>query len=338
MIYLCPQPNPFRYRLWLQDLKGQLEPSMADFNFQIFDGARVDAGEIAAAAMAMPMMSDVRIVEVTGLLDRLRSDTKQQTREERALLLEALPDLPAETLLILAEPSAQRSKDWRGRFGKLNKRERELVTGLSQSGQLETVELPTPRNRELDRWIEKRCADKSLRCDRRALAALGARAGHDLLLLETELDKLAAFADGDLLTVEDVESLVTDYREEPIWQLANAVFSQQPREAIASLAQLEAQGFTPYQILATLGSQLRLIAAVKGDNAPDDVIASSLQAHPYPVSLARRRARHYTESQILYLYDLMQEADYAMKSQPHADQILEALIGRLVTPALWERS
>ncbi len=343
MIYLCLQPNPFRYRLWLQNLKRRLDPDMADFNFLRLDGATVTAAAVGDAAAVMPMMSDVRIVEVGGLLDRLRAilqrgeaRRKEQARGECTALLTILRDLPVETILVLMEPESSRSKDWRSRFGTLDKQDREFLADLKAREALAVVSLDTPEQADLIQWMERRGAEKGLTCNPDALWALGQRVGHDLQLLDLEMDKLAAYADGASLTAPEVEELVADYREEPIWQLADAVFSQAQGKAMRSLAHLEAQGFTPYHILGTLSTQLRLLAAVKMGNASDEVIASALKVHPYAIQKARRKAHRFSRDRILYLCDLLQEADYAMKSRSHPEQILEALIGRLLMPALWE--
>jgi len=344
MIYLCPQPNPFRYRLWRRDLKRRLDPDMADFNFRHLDGTKSAVAEVGEATALMPMMSDVRIVEVTGLLDRLRAalqqggaERKAQARAERTELLAVLRALPPEILLVLLEPGASGAKDWRARFGALGNQDKELLAGLQTAQKLEVVLLGTPTKTDLLAWIAQRGAAKNLLCTPEAQWALAQRAGHDLQLLDLEMDKLAAYADGDPLTMQEVTELVADYREEPIWQLADAVFSQSRRAAVTSLAHLEAQGFTPYHILGTLSSQLRLMAAVKMSEAADAAIAAALRVHPYAVRRARGKARRFSRSQILYCCDLLQEADYAMKSRAHPEQTLEVLIGRLVTPALWTR-
>ncbi len=344
MIYLCLQPNPFRYRLWLRDLKGQLDPDMADFNFLGLDGARTSAAEVGDAAAVMPMMSDVRIVEVTGLLDRLRpilqkggTERKAQARTERTELLAVMRDLPAETILVLMEPAVSSARDWKSRFGALGSRDKAELAALETRQALAVVRLDTPQKTELIAWIEQRGAEKGLTGTPDALWALGQRVGHDLQLLDLEMDKLAAYTDGAALTVQDVAALVTDYREEPIWQLAEAVFSQSQAQALTSLAHLEAQGFTPYHILGTLSSQLRLITAVKLSDAADEVIATTLKVHSYAIRRARGKAGRFSRRQLLHFCDLLQDADYAMKSQAHPEQTLEVLIGRLITPALWER-
>lgn len=343
MIHLCLQPNPFRYQLWLRELKKQLDPDMADFNFQRFDGTKVTAAEVGDAAAAMPMMSDVRIVEAEGLLDRLRSDLqkgsaerKELARAERRELLDILRDLPAESILVLMEPESSRAKDWKSRFGPLGKSDKEILSDLQTERTLSVVSLSTPTKQELIKWIEQRGKAKKLACDTEALWALAQRVGHDLQLLDLELDKLAAYANGDTVTKPEVEDLIADYREEPIWQLADAVFSQSRRKAITSLTHLESQGFTPYHILSTLGSQLRLMAAVKMSDSSDDGIAATLKAHPYAIRMARGRANRFSRSEILYFCDLLQDADFTMKSQSHPEQTLEVLIGLLVTPAMWK--
>ncbi len=335
MIYLCLRPDPFRYRLWLQDLKRKLDPAMADFNYQELPGRESSLADITDAAYAMPMMDAARIVAVTGWLQARRGSGRKPDDAERAALLSRLAQLPAETWLVFAEPEMRGLKNWQGAFGPLAQTETAQLQALAQDGRLEVVPLDAPHAKELPAWIQKRCRAKQMACADDAVRELGLRAGHDLQLLDTELDKMAAYADGAVVSVEDVRAMVTDYREDPIWGLADAVFRQERSRALSSLAHLLDQGLSPIQILATLGSQVGLMAAVRMDKAGDQDIASQMKVSPYALRHARRKAARYSARQIVQFSDMLLEADYAMKSQPHAEAILEELIGRFVTPTSW---
>ncbi len=341
MIYLCQRPDPFRYRLWLQDLKAQLDPAMADFNYQEITDPNLSVHELAQTATAMPLMSDRRIVTVQGLLARLTRQQKgtrvaQQTKDEARRLLHMFDSLPAETHLVLMEPADGTRTDWYRRFQRATQGEGVDADTLRSTGRLKVVNLPRPRARELEAWVQTRCRAKQLACGPPVLSMLAERVGHDLQLLDLELDKLAAYADGAEVAVRDVKALVTDYREEPVFQLGNAVFQQNRREALSILTQLLAQGLNPIQILATLGTQVRLLAAARlATRSSDQEIAQQMGVRPFAITMARRNAQRYTPAQIITLSDMLLEADYAMKSQPDAELVLEILIGRLIFPASW---
>lgn len=336
MIYFCHRPDPFRYRLWIRDLKAGLDPAMVDFNWQRLEGPQISVAEAAAVAHAMPMMSDMRVVEIHGLLQHLmkrkrHKSTRAQGTAEGAELLHMLASLPPETRLVLVEPEARANQGWAQSVKALATAQTPPLEAIG----IESVDLATPQKRQLDDWIRERCRTKNLNCTAAAVRMLHQRVGHDLQLLDMELDKMAAYANGARLSEQAVGAMVADYREEPIWRLADAVFRQERAQAMSAMVQLLEQGLSPIPILATLGTQMRLLAAVKMSRARDQEIVSQMKVRPFAVQRARRNAARFSTAQILMFSDLLQEADFAMKSQPNAEQTLEILIGRLITPASW---
>ncbi len=341
MIYLCNRPDPFRYRLWLHELKAKLDPAMADFNYQEITDSDSPVEELVQAVTALPLMSDLRIVVVHGLLARLARQQEaarpaERARSEAQLLLQTLESLPAESCLVMVEPPDDTRIDWCRRFQKVTRTDSSDLDTLLAAKRIEAINLARPAARDLVPWIQERCREKGLSCGSQVMRILAERVGHDLQLMDQELDKLAAFADGTDLSVRDVQALVTDYREEPVFRLGNAVFQQNRREAMSALAQLLDQGFNPIQILATLGTQVRLLAAIRlSSRTSDQDIAGQMGVKPFAVAMARRNASRYTPAQVITLSDMLLEADYAMKSQPDAELILEVLIGRMVYPESW---
>lgn len=341
MIFLCSRPDPFRYRLWIRERKAELDPTMADFNYQEVTDPNFPVRELVQSVTAMPMMSDRRIVEVHGLLARLARQlevarTAEQARTEAQLLLQTMANLPAESWLILTEPLDGSRIDWSRRFQKASRGLTPTLETLRADRRMEVVNLARPGPKDLEPWIQERCRKKKLACGARVIRLLAERVGHDLQMLDLELDKLSAYANGTDLAVRDVQALVTDYREEPVFRLGNAVFQQNRREALSTLAQLLEQGLNPIQILATLGTQVRLLAAIRlSSRHSDQEIAHQMGVKPYAVVMARRNANRYTPAQVITLSDMLLEADYAMKSQPDAELVLEVLIGRMVFPESW---
>ena len=177
--------------------------------------------------------------------------------------------------------------------------------------------------------------EERLRIASPAVDELVRRASSDLRNLDQELDKLAAYAKGEPISLEAVQELVPDYSEDFIFALSNAVFQQQRDEAMRVLSHLLSQGLHPIQILATLGSQARMLAAVRLSRESPDAIAKALKVKPYAVQRSMRNAARLSPDQVRAMVDMLLEADLKMKSTPHAEAVLETLVGHLVSPETW---
>ncbi len=343
MIHLCAGADPFRYQLFLKDLKAGLDPAMVDFNYAELEAPGASLEDIQREVQALPVMADQRIVAAhkvwTAFADSVRrSGAKgRETLAERWQLgLTALAGMPETTVLVLYEP------DLKPDFKAI--RELPAPTGglavptiedLEREKKLRRENLAAPKRNEMRNWAEFRCSEKRLRIEGPAVDELVRRASSDLRNLDQELDKLAAHAKGEPISLEAVRELVPDYSEDFVFALSNAVFQQQRDEAVRVLGHLLSQGLHPIQILATLGSQARMLAAVRLSHASPDAIAKAMKVKPYAVQRSMRNAARLSPDQVRAMVDMLLEADLKMKSTPHAEAILETLVGRLVSPDTW---
>lgn len=343
MIHLCAGADPFRYQLFLRDLKAGLDPAMADFNYVELEAPGASLEDIEREIQALPVMADQRIVAAhkvwTAFADSARrSGAKgRETLAERWQLgLTALAGMPETTVLVLYEP------DLKPDFKAI----RELpappgglavptIEDLEREKKLRRENLAAPKRNEMRNWAEFRCSEKQLRIAGPAVDELVRRASSDLRNLDQELDKLAAHAKGEPISLEAVQELVPDYSEDFIFALSNAVFQQQRDEAMRVLSHLLSQGLHPIQILATLGSQARMLAAVRLSRESPDAIAKAMKVKPYAVQRSMRNAARLSPDQVRAMVDMLLEADLKMKSTPHAEAVLETLVGHLVSPDTW---
>lgn len=74
----------------------------------------------------------------------------------------------------------------------------------------------------LQGWVADRFRERGVRIERDACAALVDIVGEEKLALALEIDKLATWADGEPLGIEEVERLATPFSEEPPWALTDA--------------------------------------------------------------------------------------------------------------------
>lgn len=358
MIHLCAGADPFRYQLFLRELKAGLDPAMADFNYVELEAPGAALEDVQREVQALPVMADQRIVAAHGIWTAFAGSARRSGATGRATLAErwqlsltALAGMPETTVLVLYEP------DLKPNFKEI----RELpappelmavptVEDLEREGRLIREDrLRVPKREDfrswtqflhswtqfLRDWTESRCNEKKLRIAGPAVDELVRRASSDLRNLDQELDKLAAYAKGESISPEVVRELVPDYSEDLIFALSNAVFQQQRDEAMRALGQLLSQDEHPIKILATLGAQARMLAAVRLSRESPDAIAKAMKVRPYAVQRAMRNAARLSPDQVRAMVDMLLEADLKMKSTPHAEAVLETLVGHLVSPETW---
>ncbi len=100
--------------------------------------------------------------------------------------------------------------------------------------------------------------------DKAAFQKLVEITGFDLRLFAGNLEKLVQFAgDRKTIAVEDVESVLPRTRQDPIFELTNAVTDRNFDAALFYLQSLLARGFFPLQIIAAIINQMRKVLIAK---------------------------------------------------------------------------
>jgi DNA polymerase-3 subunit delta len=100
--------------------------------------------------------------------------------------------------------------------------------------------------------------------DKAAFQKLVEMTGFDLRMFSGNLEKLIQYA-GDRRTIDeaDVESVLTRTRQDPIYEMTNAVTDRNYDAAAFYLKSLLARGFFPLQIIAGIVNQVRRLLIVK---------------------------------------------------------------------------
>jgi DNA polymerase-3 subunit delta len=111
-----------------------------------------------------------------------------------------------------------------------------------------------------------------------ALALLFERTGFNLWALKTQLEKLMSFAgEAKLVTREQVESLSDQFREEPLYELNNAVATRDCESGLLVLNRLLEQNYHPLQLLASLANEFRRLLVAR--EFIDEHLAGKLDPH-----------------------------------------------------------
>ncbi len=179
------------------------------------------------------------------------------------------------------------------------------------------------------------------------------RVGGNMRQLQSELEKLAIYAEGNVITADDVRLLVGKIREDEFMELSDAL---QKRDLGAALRyvqdELQGQGTHPLQLLGTIASitrtllenheRMRLLVRGPFRMSFNDFksrlfpqiereakAAKGRAPHPYAVYAGMQAAARYTRDDLLDALVACADADLALKSSGNGRLVIEGLLLKL---------
>jgi DNA polymerase III subunit delta len=176
----------------------------------------------------------------------------------------------------------------------------------------EVLSYEAPKPRELPKRLVAEARELGFELAPDAARLLVERLGARPLRLRTELERLALWAgEGGVVSVADLEAMVSDTSEEAIWSLADALVEGDEEAALAIAERLLAQGAALPHIIYSVAPRLRQAALAAREleqgKAPSEV-AKGLAMHPYAakilVSKVKGRSPEALERAIEALADL----------------------------------
>ncbi len=322
MFYILHGEDEFGLSEELAGLRARLaegDPAMAELNTTILDGQRLIWGALRHACDTIPFMSERRLVIVYGLLGRLaaggrakgagvgQDEEPASKRTFRDDLADYLPKLPPTTRLVFVE---DRRLPASHPILKVAEAERKGARGFIK-------QFNKPKDGELPGWIRHRARDKAGELDGEAIALLAALVGNDLRTLDQEIDKLLLYADGRTVSGEDVRLLVSQAREESIFDLVDSVGRRETGQALLLLHRLLDEGKEPLYLLAMLARQVRILIQVselRNQGLGQTDITERLKLHPYVVQKAMAQADNFSLRQLEGAHQHLLETDWQIKT------------------------
>ena len=315
-LYLLWGAEDYLREQYLSELKSLCLPEGEDsFSYRRLDGPELDPQALREAVDAIPFLSERSFVELRGVdLNRLAEAEKIQ---------EVLGDIPDYCTVAFVQ-SAQFEPD--GRL-KLIKKLRENAAELHFTAQPQAA---------LEGWIRRRFAAAGKEIDREATQRLVFISGDLMNRLIPEIDKIAAYAQGERVTVEDVEAVANHIPEAVIFTMTDHISRREYDAALAVLAELLSdKANTPIAMLAMLGQQMRRLYAARlaADRrlGADYVMEVCSLRYDYLASKLMASARGFTAEQLKRAVELCAEADYQMKSSSADDtELLKEVVTRII--------
>ena len=325
--------NQAAVRRRLQELREECDAGtgMLSSNLTTLDGTPAPADVIAAASTA-PFLAPSRLVVVPELLDRF--EQRAESRSSRTLdawepffrwVDDEAP--PWARVVFLGTGTSKRNP---------------FLKRLASCRRARIEEFPELRGEALLRFVREEAAARGVRFRRTGQRpeegdpayVLVTNCNGDTLALLNELDKLALYAEGREVTVDDVQLLCPGERTASVWHFIDAALDGDLGQALRSLRGLRQTGESEQGVLALLASGVRQLVTILDlldEGKSEEEIGVAIN-RPFP-NLRRRaidRARRLGREGVAAAYDAIVEADRSLKSGAvDEDLAMEVLVAKL---------
>ncbi len=281
--------------------------------------SNVSYGEAMQSIKSPPFLGEKRMVVIKDLLCGLKADGLKQWQE-------GLSSVPDSTIVILWESMEP---------GKLEKNK--LFKAFKNEAKVHTYPFPVLIGSELSKWVTTRAQELGASFDRAALTSLVERVGSDLWQMNNEVLKLVAYAGGEIITREMVDSMVRASFEDQIFQLVDAVAQKKTTEAIRLLDEERMSGASDHYIFSMLLRQVRILLGVRSmiDTNPrvgKQEVASALKLHPFVAQKSLGQAKQFKLDDLNNTFDLLFALDHGSKTgKVDVEMAVDLVVARMLT-------
>lgn len=306
-LYIFYGEERYLLQTMARQLKELLIPGgFEEFNYHRLTGKGLTVQELAETAEAMPMMADHTLITVTDM-DIFKLDESQRTA-----LIDLLGDFPPYCTLVFLYEQVPYKRD-----GKMKK----LCAALNEY--VQEVEFVQQERSDLLKWLKRRFAATGHDIDQTAADHLLFTCGSLMRGLIPEVEKIAAYAGHERITVADIDAVAEPVLDARIFDMTNAVTARNYDRAAAILADLLRMQTEPIAILAALGKELRRLytARLALDGGKDRVWLKELwsMSSDYPAKLLLQAAKNVDHDWCRQAVKRSQTLDRRMKSQRNMD-------------------
>jgi len=167
----------------------------------------------------------------------------------------------------------------------------------------------------LEKWIivEVQRGDKII--DSEAVKELILFVGNDLWQLSQEIEKLICYVTSDEIVVRDIHNIVHGRVNADMFQMIEAISSNDKSAALILLKKQLASGDDPFHIFSMYAYQVRTLLKVGGmlqDNISDkNVIAKTLKLHPFVVQKSINMLQRLSYEKIVNMHKSIHQIQIA---------------------------
>ena len=298
-------------------------PELREPNMTVFEAPNARMADVFAAVLISPFLTDRRAVVVKGMLkpmdtpgERVRADWESFGDRVSREAMQITNDL------IFVENVRL----------KLTSRPLKALTSFAE---VETYSVPSRRDRI--GWIRQRFDFHHVQASANAIIRFNDIGGDDVRRLDSEIQKLALYADGRMLQPKDIDLMVADTSQDRIFNVMDAIIEGRHNLAIGGVQNLIANGESIEGIFALLTRQVRILivaAHMLERRTPNLEIGRRLRINmPWLLDKTCKQASRIGANRLRAMHLHMLEVDVGAKTgrvdrRLAVEMLVSGLIGR----------
>ena len=138
------------------------------------------------------------------------------------------------------------------------------------------------------------------------------RVGSDYGRFMQEIDKLASYANGEQISLANVEKLVAGKDEDDVFALSNALIRGDIKKSITIYRQLKLTSIDEVPLIGMLASQFRfmdMVSFLDNRGLDSNATARELKASPYRVEITLRNLYRAKKGDVARVIEMLYQAD-----------------------------
>lgn len=290
--YLLYGSEEYLKKLYRDKLKDAILTDENEMNFSYYEGKNVDPLKVAEVANTLPFFSEYRliIIENSGLF---------KSQSDMSDLLDKAPD---STITIFVESEI----DKRNRLFKMV-RDRGTVSEMNGLDE-----------RNLKLFVTSLFEQSNKKITEATINNLLDKTGADMINICNEVEKIISYAvDRDVISQQDVDAVVTTQISGKIFQMIDAIGSQQSGKALDLYYDLLSVREKPMSILYLIIRHFNIMLQVKnlqslGRNAA--TISEKVGIPPFSVNKYVAQSRNFTSKRLKEALEFGTEVEEQIKT------------------------
>lgn len=278
----------------------KLEPKRNEFNFVSLNMAVTTLNTLYEECEMIPLGFESKTILADGCYFFAKTKTKPKL----------LPDDSYDKMSsYLSNPNMQVNLIFTCQAEKIDEKN-PLVSLIKKVGVIKEVTLPKPN--EYQAYMERYFSSRGCSIANDAANELINRVGSDYGRFMQEIDKLASYANGEQISLINVEKLVAGKDEDDVFALSNALIRGDIKKSITIYRQLKLTSIDEVPLIGMLASQFRfmdMVSFLDNRGLDSNAIARELKASPYRVEITLRNLYRAKKGDVARVIEMLYQAD-----------------------------
>ncbi len=299
----------------LHDFSARLgEPDMAEMNTSHLEGKSISLNDLRSAALAIPFLTDRRLVIVEDALQPFAGRGKEKDREA---FLELLNSLPQTTALVLVIPDSRKYRRGSFEWETLQKKNWLIAWTVKNPEKAIILDCALPTDAEMSQWVRAKAAELGGSLSPAAVSMLVEYVGNNTQRAAQEITKLLTYVNfARPADDKDVEQVTAQDQQASIFDMVDAIGNRDGQTAVKTLhILLEDSDALP--LFGMIVRQFRLMLQAReildaGGNQAE--VAKRLKQHSYVAQKITGQARQFSLSALEEIYHQLLQIDLEGKT------------------------